>query len=86
MFVLLLLTVTSGVGIYKQKKVITDLTVEMDIYMVNAPNESAEKSETGFSEKIEAKADEISRSSAMHHILGNVDKKINDMNKCSRCK
>ncbi len=37
MFILWPLAVTSGVGIYKQKKLIRDLMAEMDGYMVNIP-------------------------------------------------
>lgn len=74
MFVLWPLTVTSGVGIYKQKKLISELTEEMDTYMEIAPSEVGKTAAQSFSEKLESKVDEINRSRIMQHIVGNADK------------
>ena len=49
--------------------------------MVNAPNEVDKTTTQSFSEKLEAKVDEINRSSVMQQIAGNSDKIIRMINK-----
>lgn len=77
MFILWPLTVTSGVGIYKQKKLISNLVEDMNSFMVDAP---AYKSYdfSDFSKdaglKISHKIDQITNSSAMQHIIGEAPK------------
>lgn len=69
MFVLWPLTVTSGVGIYKQKKLISDLISEMDSYMVKMPAPEKSSSEPGIVEK-------ISNSPTTQKLVANGDKLI----------
>lgn len=76
MFVLCPLTVTSGIGIYEQKKLISDLIEEMDTYMGIAPDGDDRTSAQSFAEKLESKVDEISNSNAVQHIVANADKII----------
>lgn len=72
-----ILSVTSGVGIYKQKSLISCLVADMNSFMVGAP---AYKSYdfSDFSKdaglKISHKIDQITNSSAMQHIIGEAPK------------
>ena len=76
MFVLWPLTVTSGVGIYKQKKLIDNLIAEMDSYMMPVTNEIFGKQHRTFSEKANAMVDKIGKSKTTQQIVANADKII----------
>lgn len=74
MFILWPLTVTSGVGIYRQQKLLSSLTEEMDDYMVNSEGQNSNAQNPGFMDSLSNKADDLCRSSAMQHIVCNADK------------
>lgn len=73
MFLLRPLTVTSGVGIYKQRKLISNLVADMNTFMVCAPvYKSFDFSE--LSEEIEHSINDIVNSQSMQHVIGNAPK------------
>lgn len=76
MFILWPLAATSGVGFYKQQKLLNDLNAEMDTYMVNAPDRNAEEKDSCSSKAFEDRIEEINRSPTMQRIVGHADKII----------